>query len=71
MRFNKAFGLFDFSGDCLLGLNNFKPFFFLAVNVTVSCNVLSRWAKLVSVFSRKDSDIQISKNGLQLKLILH
>ena len=41
------------------------------MNVTVSCNVLSRWAQLVSVFSRTDSDIQISKNGLQLKLKLH
>ena len=42
-----------------------------AMNVTVSCNVLSRWAQLVSVFSRTDSDIQISKNGLHLKLKLH
>ena len=41
------------------------------MNVSVSCNVLSRWAQLVSVFSRTDSDIQISKNGLQLKLKLH
>ena len=41
------------------------------MNVSVSCNVLSRWAQLVSVFSRTDSDIQISKSGLQLKLKLH
>ena len=41
------------------------------MNVSVSCNVLSRWAQLVSVFNRTDSDIQISKSGLQLKLKLH
>ena len=41
------------------------------MNVTVSCNVLSRWAQLVSLFSTTDSDIQISKNGLQLKRKLH
>ena len=28
MRLNKGFGLFNFSGDCLLDLNNFKRFFF-------------------------------------------
>ena len=38
----------------------------MSVNVTFSCNVLSRWVQLVSVFSRMDSDIQISKNELQL-----
>ena len=70
MRLNKGLGLFNFSGDCLLDLNNLSDFLF-AMNVTVSCNVLSRWAQLVSVFSRTDSDIQISKNGLQLKLKLH
>ena len=28
MRLNKGFGLFNFSGDCLLDLNNFKRFSF-------------------------------------------
>ena len=71
MRLNKGLGLFNFCGNNLLDLNNFKRFSFLAVNVMVSCNVLSCWAQLVSVFSTTDSDTQISKNGLQLKLKLH
>ena len=56
MRLSKGFGLFNFSGDCLLDLNDFKAIFFLAVNVMISCNVLSRWAQLVSVFSRTDNE---------------
>ena len=49
----------------------------LFVNVKVSCNVLSRWAQLVSssfagcLFLLNDLQIQIWKNGLQLKLKLH
>ena len=49
----------------------------LSVNVTVSCNVLSRWAQLVRssfagcLFLLSDLQIQIWKNGLQLKLKLH
>ena len=49
----------------------------LSVNVKVSCNVLSRWAQFVSSsfagcsFLLSDLQIQIWKNGLQLKLKLH
>ena len=48
-------------------------------HVMVSCNVLSCWSQLVSVlffcgmlnFLSSDLQIQISKNGLHLKLKLH
>ena len=71
MRLNKGFRLFNFSGDCSWISKILSDILFGRECDGFLQKVLSRWAQLVRVFSTTDSDIQISKNGLQLKLKLH
>ena len=72
MRLNKGFGLFNFSGNCLLDLNNFKRFSFwpwMWRFPAMFCHAGP--SSLAFLAGQIDSDIQISKNGLQRKLKLH
>ena len=60
LRLNKGFRLFIFSK--VLDLHNYKRFSWLSVNVTVSCNILSRWAQLISVLSLRPKMCRPSAN---------